>query len=230
MSPTIKDITALGQNEFGQNKYDGILNILAMDTPNYFEIIGQKGIYEQLSSEEKSQITMFDLWTINQKNIESIQNSFSLFFLEKLMYSPTEKSFALYDKNTNALSGHIHRGNFYDLCQMILQLNYIEEKGFKNAKLKNKRAEQIAKKLKSATVQKSEQSNQDMSFANMLSALCVQHNSYNMTNVWSLTVYQLYDQFFRQNRKNQIDISSMRWSAYGTDDFDYSLWFQSIQK
>ncbi len=72
--------------------------------------------------------------------------------------------------------------------------------------------------------------NYDINLANIISALSIQHNSYNMTNIWSLTVYQLYDQFFRLNIKTQVDINSMRWAAYGTEAFDYNLWFKSIKK
>ena len=48
---------------------------------------------------------------------------------------------------------------------------------------------------------------------NLISALCVQHNSINMCNVWDLTVYQLYDQFLRQSYLNQVNIHAMNYAA-----------------
>ena len=63
----------------------------------------------------------------------------------------------------------------------------------------------------------------------MVSALAVQHNSLNLSNIWDLTVYQLYDQFFRQNNKNQLDIHAMNYAGWG-GEFDPTSWFRALDK
>lgn len=62
---------------------------------------------------------------------------------------------------------------------------------------------------------------------NLISALCVQHNSINMCNVWDLTVYQLYDQFLRQSYLNQVNIHAMNYAGWG-GEFDPNDWYKKL--
>lgn len=108
-------------------------------------------------------------------------------------------------------------------CDIILQINFV---GGDNQELygkpKNKRAEEIIAKLQAANMKM--KSKDGFSFGEMAAAICGLGCGYTLLNVWELTVFQLYDQFFRANSQISFDISAMRWAAYGTEEFDTTAW------
>lgn len=122
-----------------------------------------------------------------------------------------------------------------EIRSIILQFCYIEDaqenapKKYRNAKAK--RIFERIQKLKSeqAKKRKGKPANPDMDMPNLIGAVAAFSQSYNLTNIWNLTVFQFYDQFIRLNTKIQIDISGVRWAAWGQDDFDWALWHKSIK-
>ena len=68
----------------------------------------------------------------------------------------------------------------------------------------------------------------DPSFSlwNIIGAVTSRHPSLNLTNIWQLTVYQLYDQFARIREQVNFDVYSARWAVWGKDKLDQSLWFK----
>jgi hypothetical protein len=67
-----------------------------------------------------------------------------------------------------------------------------------------------------------------MELPNLVAAVSAKHNSYNLFNIWGLTVYQLYDQFARIDIGVQLDIYGTRWAAWGQDAFDTGIWFKRL--
>lgn len=68
-----------------------------------------------------------------------------------------------------------------------------------------------------------------LSLSSIISAVAARHHSLNILNIWDLTVYQLYDQFAQLNKSLQVDVSSMRWAAWGQEPFDFSLWYKDMK-
>ena len=68
----------------------------------------------------------------------------------------------------------------------------------------------------------------DPSFSlwNIIGAVTSRHPSLNLTNIWQMTVYQLYDQFARVRDQVAFDVYSTRWAVWGKDKLDQSLWFK----
>lgn len=230
--PTIARVIGLGVNDFAQSNYDGMANILCLNISRYFKMIGAEESYNLLSDDEKAQLNIFDFWVSSEENISLILQGLSFFIDEDIIFDKENSRLVVCDKTSKDIVGVIDRGNYEDICELIKQMNYIEDENIHSGKPKNKKAAELLAKLKKAQErQKSnKQNNSNINIANMVSALCVHHNSYNMKNIWSLTIYQLYDQFFRQNIKNQIDISARRWAAFGQEPFNYELWYQSMKQ
>lgn len=229
--PTLENVFKLGMNEFSQSNYDGILNILCLTVPDYFKIIKKEDVYNSLSSAEKQELCIFDLLILSEDMILSIINSLFFFIYGDISFNKDIKCFFVKDLDTNDIIGIINKYNFDDVCNLVKQLNRIDDSNscMYSGKPKNKIAAEMAAKFKAHKEKSKQKESHNLNLADVISALCVQHNSYNMTNIWSLTVYQLYDQFFRQNIKTQIDISANRWAAWGSEPFDFELWFKSIK-
>lgn len=99
-------------------------------------------------------------------------------------------------------------------------------------KFKNEKARKIyetIQKRKMEQAKAKKKGNPDMELHNLLSAFCAFSPTYNLINVWDLTVYQFYDQYSRLNNKIQLDIIGLRWAAWGKEDFDFSIWYKSSQ-
>ncbi|MEG1779154.1 MAG: hypothetical protein RR263_03560, partial [Oscillospiraceae bacterium] len=220
ISPTLKQI-----EELGQDKYFGYINILTMTPEKYCELTGTKNIYESLSEEDRTSLKMFNLWIKNPDCLNIILKALSFFIVDKIDFS--NEAFILSNFKTHEVYGKIDVDNFNDICKIILQLNFIKTSEIDNATPKNGTVKYILEKLKKGAEIQNKKLDKDITMDNIIPAMCVQHNSYNTSNIWSLTVYQLYELFFRQNSKNQVDVSAILWAARGTEEFDFSRWFKS---
>ena len=75
---------------------------------------------------------------------------------------------------------------------------------------------------------KSKEGNANFDLGNVIAKLSAKTNSpYNLTNIYNLTVFQLYDQFYQIIQNNQIDGYVLKWAAWGSEEFDFSLWYNN---
>lgn len=100
-------------------------------------------------------------------------------------------------------------------------------------KFRNEKARMIYEKIQKRKLEqektKKKKGDPDMELSNLLSALCAFSPTYNLLNVWDLTIYQFYDQYMRLNNKIRLDVIGLRWAAWGKEDFDFSIWYKSPQ-
>lgn len=121
-----------------------------------------------------------------------------------------------------------------DIRRVILAFCKVEDDTIQEPiTFRNERARltyEKAQKHKAQKKQKAAPSNTDMELHNLIGAVAAFSQVYNLLNIWGLTVYQFYDQFERLSSKRQLDVIGQKWAAWGTDDFDFSLWFKSTSK
>ena len=209
--PVLSEVAKLGQA-----LYNGYLNLLALSRERFLDM---QGLPDQTEG------SLFQLLTMNRDTRELLEAALGFFLYGEVQYAPRGGCFFVREENRRPTA--ITPENFTELCGCILQLNYLDKSGAMAGSPKNQRAARILAKLEAAKQRQRPKGNRkDLDLSNMISALCTQHNSYNLTNIWSMTVYQLYDQFFRQNYKNQLDVA-MHWSAWGTEKFDFTQWFSN---
>ena len=65
---------------------------------------------------------------------------------------------------------------------------------------------------------------------NIISKICAIHPSYNLLNIYGLTVFQLYDSFFQLGYMRSTDLSEKIFSNHGGDSFKFENWLQPILK
>lgn len=216
--PTIRSI-----KKIGLKAYYSKLNILQISVQ---DILNDE-ILQLLPEIDKSQLNVFDALYLDDSLMQLLIDSLSFFMSERIISNKSNQMLLCYDKATNKAVGKIYRDNFNDLCSLILQLNFLETKSCKKLRPKNKEAERILKKLQNAPQKQSEE--KSLSIGEMVAAICSNIDTYKYSDIWSLTVYQLYDLFFRLKLRKEIDVLSQRWAAWGTEPFDFDLWCKNIR-
>lgn len=222
--------------------YSLYLSLMLMKPLSYFEQINPD-LHEQynaMSDEDKSIISMFNIIANDQKLREQYCKALSFFMDETVLWDAAYNVFItcsrVDNKTADSLTpiGAISEQHFAEVCDVILQLNGVDrnEEQFDEKKVKNKYALEVLRKLKKGiqTMKKKNKHDPKMELPNLISAISCKHNSINLTNIWDLTVYQLYDQFHRLQINNVYNIKSMSLAAWGdkNNTFDYSEWYKNI--
>ena len=217
--PHLDDIRRIGFDE-----YNSYIGFLTTDLNKYLSVSdistdAVKGIPD---------LRIFDIWISTTSMREHLKNAFSFFISGKIKFVPSYNAFKVTCGET---IGIINRNNYLDVVSGILNLNCVNYEQGKQEELifqdeeSRKLYEQIQKAKKTGEL-KSEDKN--FSLANLISSVASFGNGYNLINIWGLTVYQLYDQFYRLNSKFQLDIVGTRWAAWGKEDFDFDVWHKDI--
>lgn len=226
ISPKLRDISSIGINT-----YQYYLNILLMDLKTYFIMIGQQEQYEVLSEEDKNQMNIFDLFTVDNNSTNLLQAVLNFFIKEDVIYSNEHKVFWV--QKDNEVTGIISKEIYPQICDVICQRNCIKSNQEEDlSKIKSKKALEIMKKLQKGRTEKAKHSRADknMELGNIISAVANKSQSLNILNIWDLTVYQLWDCFSRLSNNSVYDIQSMSVAAWGNKDnyFDATAWFKRI--
>ena len=74
---------------------------------------------------------------------------------------------------------------------------------------------------------KTSKRNKAIEIPNLISSIAAKSKSLNYTNIWKLTVYQLYDQFKREQMGEFLDIQKTSVAAYGNKEkqFKGNKWY-----
>lgn len=69
----------------------------------------------------------------------------------------------------------------------------------------------------------------EIELPNLISSIAVKSNSLNFINIWNLTVYQLYEQFKKEQTNVYFDIQKMSVAAYGNKEntFKGNEWYKN---
>lgn len=226
LSPTLRSISKIGINT-----YQYYLTILLMDLKTYFTMIQQEEQFELLSDEDKAQMNVFDLLTMDNKSVELLQNVLNFFIEEAVVWSSQNNAFLIY-KDENVI-GAITKEIYPQICDLICQRNCIKSTLEEDlSKVKSKKALEIMKKLQKGRAEKAKatKSDKNMELGNIISAVANKSQSLNIINIWELTVYQVWDCFSRLSNNSIYDIQSMSVVAWGNKDnyFDATAWFKRI--
>jgi hypothetical protein len=247
-SPTLREIF---QPQITYKGYQLCLSLLSMTPKTYCEKMdpSRNAWYQSLSEEEQNRLTMFDLIEKDASLQISYQNALNFFFVETVAWDTGRKAFVTRPVSSShpaapsslpsmtadpaGIAGLIHREVFPELCDVILQRCGIQraETEADPSQVKNERALAILKKIQAGRLkQKTNLKNDEaLELPNLIAAVCVKSRSLNYTNIWDLTVYQLYDQFRREQADVYFDIQKMSVAAYGNKEkhFRGDEWYKN---
>ncbi|MGN0430788.1 MAG: hypothetical protein ACI4EQ_00350 [Lachnospiraceae bacterium] len=233
-SPLLREIWNPKITYQGYNMY---LSLLFLTPQTYYEQMApsQGDRYQSLSEEEKAKVCMFDLIADNAGLRDAYLKMLDFFLVEHVLWNPESKVFLTFTgaEDDSLPVGVIHRGIFSELCDIILQRCGIDRKDadMDISKTQNKKALEIVNKIKKGRQAAGGRKVPDkaMELPNLICAVAAKSNSLNFTNIWDLTVFQLYEQFKREQANVYFDIQKMTVAAYGNkqNSFTGSEWFKN---
>lgn len=209
--------------QIGYSQYSGYLSVLLSTPEDYLEALGvDASSVSNLPHDSLIFMTLFP--SLRNELISAVS-----FFIDKPL---------LYDEEVGYLIGEdtLNLEDLRDVRSIILQMCCVEDTVTPPKKFRNEKARKIYELIQSRkaeqaqSAKKSRKENPDTALPNLISAFCAFSPSYNLTNVWELTIYQFYDQYHRLDSKIQLDVFGLRWAAWGKKDFDFSLWHKAPPK
>lgn len=204
--PTLKEIYySIGFENY--HRATNLLTITDIEIEKYYKSIDQP--IEELEP---------FLWLLNaakSSEVFLLELSFAFFTYLKKQVVIKDDNFCFFDEETGA-SFFLTRNNFSNFQKIIRQINgdddFDEDEReiiTDNLRMKKKFLEK-RKKLKEAKEKqrlkaKEQNKGNEIGIPDMISSLCIYNVGYNLTNVWDLTIYQLYNQFQKCQRKDDYD-------------------------
>lgn len=196
-------------------------------------ILSVKKEYELLEPSGKELITFFDVLLFDPFLLSYVCNALNFFLEDKVVYDETKHAFVIYDgtideEGNMKVSGFIYNKNYGKLVDVILERNGIhKKKKLQSLKFKSKLAQEVWEL--NHQEETDEKTNKDMDLGNLISSVAAKDESLNMINIWDLTIYQLYDQFQRQQGNAFYDISAMNVATWGDENrnFDSGAWYKN---
>lgn len=196
--------------------------------------------WDELPEEEKNKSTMYDL-IINDLQLQLIYcNIFDFFFEETVIFK--ENLFVFCKKEIKDdkditpenVSGVANETTFPDIIDLIRQTCCIsepEKENIEELKFKNNLAKKLYKQMMEAKKREEKRKKQDKNLyiPNIISAVTARHPSLNYTNIWSLTIFQLFDNFDHMKVNELYDMNAIRTSVWGDEkkSFDATMWYKN---
>lgn len=240
IKPTLKQIAKISFKKF--ELYESLLKI----TPEhiYTKLLKDNGgqeMWDSIDEHTKDNMTIFDVIQNNEYVRALYIEMLNFFFQEALIYregyllviKENISNLDMENIQINDIYGAISRETLPKIFSIIEQICgiYNKEEDIDNMKFKNEFQKQyILKMLKNQKKNTTEKNtNINLSVPNIISALTCIHPSINYTNIWEMTVFQLYDSFNRLQQNKMYDIDSTRVSVWGDEKktFDFGLWYKN---
>lgn len=197
---------------------------------------GYNSYLSMLLATLKNQLSVFEWITASEELQNNYCHLLDFFFEEDVIWDNANQRFITYnsaDQNGAVIPvGMMTKECFADVCNIILQrcgcvTNDIDT--IDSSKVKSKRALEIFNKIQNAKKKSKPKKDKAMELPNLITAVAVKSNSINFTNIWNLTVFQLYEQFRREYANVYFDIQKMSVAAYGNEKktFKGTEWFHN---
>lgn len=236
--PKLKDI-ADTKKGMSFDKFSYYLVFIKM-TPEkfYTEIQRRKDYWDFIPDEQKENISLYDIILKE----ESLQNLYvdilNFFFVETVVFE--QEMFILLKPNVDTtkkikkedISGVIKKELFVKVLDLIQQICCIKdyEEDISKETFKNNIAKKLFERLRKAKKEvSSKKLDLNLTMPNIISSLSNKHPSLNYTNIWNITIFQLYDSFEKIRINTIFDIDSRRISIWGDKNksFDPNLWYRN---
>lgn len=219
--PKLKEI-----RNIGYQTYQYYLMWLSLDVDGFCKLIGAD--ISQLSI--PVDFTIFDIFTLMPDVMQTTISALHFFIVGDIQFSEHEKKLLVV--NRDGLLYEINNENYFQLCSCIMQICGVKKNADEQAKPKNAVAQKIADKLKrgkerleAAKRKQNPEQEERNELWNIIGAVSAYSPTYNLINVWELTIPQLYDQFARINNNYYVDIAKRRWCTWGEGDYTLDPWF-----
>lgn len=222
----------------GYAVYNLYLNFLSWDKEQllkYAQIMQYKGV-DKLSNRPK--LTAFDIVTLLPQTRELCRGALSFFMLEELVWDEKSRRYlsVTSEDDTMTCYGEIDRENFENIRGLMLQMNYInlDTDNAPIATHTSEKTKELWERAQKALREQSESAKKEdkpeYHLSNIISKLCSIHPTYNILNIFDLTIFQLYDAFFQASYMRGIDMNERIFSNHGGENFRFENWLKPVIK
>lgn len=235
-SPFLKDILKIGYTQ-----YQYALTLFLYTPEKYYHdaatMMKMPDIWEQMTSEQKANIAMFDILTSTDESRAELISALGLFVSGKLEWDEQHRAIFIDKENSGkkgfSIGGYIDRNNYSTVTKLCLQMVDIDESDIPEEapKFKTEKDRLFYEKFqkKKKKFKQTKKADPNFELPNMISLLCTFHPSLNYSNIFELTVGQIRDTFSQLLRAKQLNIAEMNYSVWG-GKYDPSKWIERIDK
>lgn len=214
----------------GYTTYNLYINLLAWEKNELLDF-ARSVSGKKLKALDNEKITSFDAAILIDGMRNLLQSAMGFFLIEEIVWDDKTRSYLTNDKETKKQVGVINRENFDEVRDLMLQLNYINvSHNSKPPAFSSEKArvlwEAAQRHLKESAKKPSDKR---MELGNIISKISCVGVGYTLLNIYDLTVFQLYDQFFQYGYLRAMNISDMAFSNHGGKKFDIQAWLKPIK-
>lgn len=217
----------------GMWMYNLYLNALSWDKEDFLKAIGATSKINTNILSKNPKLEAYDLITLVPNSRKLLLEAMAFFVCEPVAWEDEEKKFLVLDPTTKEPMGEINRENFEEVRKMILQMNYVSagdtEKPVRHSSSKAQALWETAQKFLKQE-RKNTKSDSRMNLGNIISKVCAAGVGYTLLNIYDLTVFQLYDQFFQIGYLRAMKINEAAFSFHGGKKFDVQAWLNPINR
>ncbi len=232
ISPLLKDIAKIGYA-----RYMSHLNVLSLTPGAFCRLLGRRAEYEALSAKEQAALSIYDLILSDRSLLPAVEEALDFFFVETVRFEEAYQTFFTYDGTRdpegNLLpTGAIHRDMYGRICDAILLRNHLKPRPAVPQQSAGKRALSILKKLEQGRAeQKGDTPDARLELGNVISAVASRHPGLDIRSIWDITVYQLWDAFYRLCTNQILDLQTTSVAVWGDKHkrFDAASWYQVLK-
>lgn len=207
--------------DIGYKKYAEYLGMIATTQLDLLNMYGIKKAYDEAGEEQRKLFSVFNLITANDEVRKSCMDALQYFIAEPLVFDAEKGCIKAGE------TGEINESNFDEVRECILQTACISKpEEVKQPKFHNEAARRVWEAIQANKAKKKSATQESDTLYNIVSSVCACSPSYNFTNIWELTVYQLYNQFGKLNKSKTLEPILTRWAVWSQEDFDFSTWYK----
>lgn len=188
--------------------------------------------YRSLTDEQRAEIHRFDLLVAEPSWRGILLDALSFFISGELDFNLQTGGIYVVTNGTRITLD----GELFDLIRdFVFQAARLKNEEAKPAGFVNAAAKAAYERLQAIKAEQAQQKkasgkepkvDPDTELWNLVGAVASRSNSYNLLNIFELTVYQLYDQFERINKQEYLDGYASKWAAWGKDSYDFGGWYK----
>lgn len=208
----------------GYAAYNIYLNFLSWDKEHLLKYV-QMMQYRGVDKLKNPKLTTFDVVTLLPQTRELCRGVLSFFMLEELVWDEKKRRYlsTLSEETKELFCGEINRDNFEWVRGLMLQMNYIDldmdnaPAATHTSERTRELWEQAQKALKKQSESSKQEDKPEYHLSNIISKICSVHPTYNILNIFDLTIFQLYDAFFQMSYMRGIYLNEQIFSNHGGD-------------
>jgi len=220
-SPYLRDIAKMGYTQY---QYSLSLLLQTVDTYiEQFEKVNSDVNVSQLKQAMSGKVSIFDIYIATEQSRAMLIAALSLFISGKITWDEAHKQFLINENKgqdgKTYVDGYINRDNYGAFLKFCLPLCNVKQEDIpeEHPKFKSEKDRQFYEQYMKRKKKQKKSSHSDpmFEFPNMISVICTYHNSLNYTNIYDLTILQLYDTFWRVIKKHQLEMVETNHSVWG---------------